>query len=208
MIEKIINYIKRIQNERITRKNSLDEIHKWMDAGKPIPPPSAYKQKVIKDFGKETRYKILVETGTYLGEMVYAQLNNFSKIYSIELAETLFKNAVTRFKKDMHVTILHGDSGKVLMNVMPQITQPAIFWLDGHYSGDITAKGDKECPVFEELKCIFNFFDYHHLLLIDDARLFVGANDYPSIDELSDFISTYRPQAILNVENDIIIVKT
>jgi len=38
--------------------------------------------------------------------------------------------------------------------------------------------------------------------------LFVGANDYPSIDELSDFISTYRPQAILNVENDIIIVKT
>ena len=56
--------------------------------------------------------------------------------------------------------------------------------------------------------CIFNFFDYHHLLLIDDARLFVGANDYPSIDELSDFISTYRPQAILNVENDIIIVKT
>jgi hypothetical protein len=50
---------------------------------------------------------------------------------------------------------VQGDSGKELPKIVTQLDTPAIFWLDGHYSAGITAKGDTECPIFEELEAIF-----------------------------------------------------
>ena len=50
-----------------------------------------------------------------------------------------------------------------------------------------TAKGSKFCPIYEELNAIFTSID-KHCLLIDDARLFNGADDYPTLDELKGFI--------------------
>jgi hypothetical protein len=44
----------------------------------------------------------------------------------------------------------------VLPLIIKDLNEPAIFWLDGHYSSGITAKGDKICPIFEELDSIFN----------------------------------------------------
>jgi protein-L-isoaspartate O-methyltransferase len=40
----------------------------------------------------------LIETGTYLGDMTYAQRKLFKQIYTIELSETLYKKAVDRLK--------------------------------------------------------------------------------------------------------------
>lgn len=79
-----------------------------------------------------------------------------------------------------------------------------MFWLDGHYSGEGTAKGDKETPILEELKCILNKNDYKHVILIDDARLFGNVCDYPSIDELNKFIISKDLDIDLVVDNDII----
>jgi len=38
--------------------------------GKPIPPPHIIKQKIIRTYAKTFKINILVETGTYLGDMV------------------------------------------------------------------------------------------------------------------------------------------
>jgi len=161
------------------------------------------KQKTIMLYQKKYRSEAFVETGTYLGDMVWAVKNIFKEIYSIELSEELFKNAVNRFKDYSNITILHGDSGKVLIDLIPKIKKEAIFWLDGHYSGGITAKGEKECPIYEELTAIFRS-DLKHILLIDDARLFNGTNDYPPITELSEFVSKHKPESKIKIENDII----
>lgn len=161
------------------------------------------KQKTIMLYQKKFNREVFVETGTYLGDMVWAVKNIFKEIYSIELSEELFKNAVNRFKDYSNITILHGDSGKVLIDLIPKIKKEAIFWLDGHYSGGITAKGEKECPIYEELTAIFRS-DLKHILLIDDARLFNGTNDYPPITELSEFVSKHKPESKIKIENDII----
>jgi hypothetical protein len=99
---------------------------------------------------------------------------------------------------------LQGDSGNVLNQVLAEISQPALFWLDGHYSEGITAKGEKECPIIEELSCIFKSKRLNHLILIDDARLFIGRNDYPTIQELTDFIFKECPNASVDVSDDMI----
>jgi hypothetical protein len=179
-------------------------IKNWEKAGKPAPPPHVVKQLSISNLQAEFKYSIFIETGTYLGEMIEAQMNNFSHIFSIELSERLYLDALNKFENNKNVTILQGDSGEVLVAVCAQLDQPAIFWLDGHYSAGITAKGKKQCPIYEELSAIFNANHLPHILLIDDARLFVGENDYPTISELSSFILSRRPLAKINCENDVI----
>ena len=137
--------------------------------------------------------------------MVFAMQNEFEKIYSIELSHLFFQKAKMRFKKYSNVTLLEGDSGKMLKELIPQITCPSLFWLDGHYSGGLTAKGDKECPVYEELANILSS-EIDHTILIDDARLFIGQNDYPTIQELEKFVLELKPGWSFTLEKDAIII--
>lgn len=164
------------------------------------------KQKLIEKTAADHGLHTLIETGTYLGDMVFAMQDRFDTIISIELSERFYQKAVRRFKGFKQVTLLQGDSGLVLQQTVPQLSGAALFWLDGHYSGGLTAKGEKECPVYEELAAILAS-SYPHVLLIDDARLFVGKNDYPTLEELTAFIHRYRPKATVHLENDAIIVK-
>jgi hypothetical protein len=192
----------------ILRKRKLmlqkKELLEWHYGGCEYPPPNAVKQITIAYYQTKYSIPILIETGTYLGDMVEAQKNRFSKIVTIELSEKLFNDAKKRFSKDGNITVIHGDSGKVLYEVLKNIKSPAIFWLDGHFSGGITAMGDKECPIFEEINAIFTTSNYNHILLIDDARLFVGQGGYPTIDELTKHIKTKNVKYQEEVKNDII----
>jgi hypothetical protein len=79
----------------------------------------------------------------------------------------------------------------------------ALFWLDGHYSGGLTAKGEKECPVYEELNSIFAS-PFQHFIFMDNARLFVGNNDYPTIAEMKDFVKLQKTSYYFSIENDCI----
>jgi hypothetical protein len=167
-------------------------------------PPHVFKQNVIFEFQKSSGLDILVETGTYRGDMVEAQKQFFRKIYSIELSMKLYQMAKKRFSKDKNVEIVQGDSGRMLSSIVTKLDKPAIFWLDGHYSGNITAKGEKECPVFEELDAIFNGKIKNHVLLIDDARCFIGQGDYPTIDDLTKYITDKNPAYKLEIKKDVL----
>jgi hypothetical protein len=102
------------------------------------------------------------------------------------------------------VTIVQGDSGKVLPNILLEVNEPVIFWLDGHYSAGITAKGEKECPIFEELDAIFSSKKFNHILLIDDARCFIGEGDYPTIAQLTKYVNSKNEMYQVEVKHDII----
>ncbi len=182
------------------------EVFQWKRNGRPIPPPHRVKQLIIEYYQKKYDINILVETGTCFGDMVYAQLNNFKKIYSIELGDELWKNAVKRFEKYKHISILHGDSGVLMRDLILNINERAIFWLDGHYSAGVTAKGNKESPILEELNSIF-ISSINHILLIDDARCFNGTGDYPTIEELINYIKINRKESKIEIKDDCIIVE-
>jgi hypothetical protein len=180
------------------------EYKKWEQKGKPAPPPHLLKQKVIKEYAHKLGYSVLVETGTYLGEMVEAQKLNFNHIISIELSQELYLFAKKRFQKNNRIKILNGDSGKILIQVVDKLEEPAIFWLDGHYSSGVTAKGDLECPIYGELTGILSKSKFNNTILIDDARCFIGENDYPTLDELTRFINKLNSSYKIEVKDDII----
>lgn len=117
---------------------------------------------------------ILVETGTYHGDGIQSNILDFEEIHSIELHPEHCRNAQKRFKEYYHVHVHEGDSATVMASLVETIKEPAIFYLDAHYSGGNTAYGivpeEKGCPVLRELE-ILGKRQYDDIVVVDDMRL-------------------------------------
>ena len=169
-----------------------------------IPPPHHAKRQIVKRYAQQYDIHTLVETGTYTGDMIQAIKGDFKHIYSIELGQDLHEKAKQKFAKYQHIHFFQGDSAQVLPEVLKHIHEPSIFWLDGHYSEGITAQGDKDTPIVEELEHIFNHAIKNHVILIDDARCFDGTHDYPKVSEILQRMMDVHPDWVFELRNDII----
>ena len=136
--------------------------------------------------------------------MVNAMKGEFDEIVSIELDEKLSEMARSRFAHYGHISIIQGDSAKILPKLLLDRKNPCLFWLDGHYSGGITAKGATETPIVQEPLEILRHSVNRHVVLVDDARKFNGERDYPTLSEIRLLVSEQRPNCKFEVENDII----
>ncbi len=180
-------------------------VRKWERQNRPLPPPHQVKQAVVEEYRQRFNCPVLVETGTFRGDMVEALMRNFKRVYSIELSQEFYEKACYRFRHHPNVSLLQGDSGEVLPRIMRELKQPAVFWLDGHYSSGDTARGSKDCPIYEELDAIMvPGAQLAHVLLIDDARCFVGEGDYPTIPDLTRYIQAKHSRYQVEVKDDII----
>ncbi len=179
------------------------ELSAWRASGSPVPPPHFYKKRLVISFAEKFQLKNLVETGTYRGDMIEACRTRFKKIYSIEIDAELWRQANERFVKYPHVNILQGDSAEVLPQILQKIEGPCVFWLDGHYSGGVTGKGERETPIVSELGHIRRQ-NQPDVILIDDARLFNGTHDYPDINELRAKVLELWPENVFEVSDDVI----
>ena len=101
--------------------------------GCPVPPPSVVKHETVKTCAQRFSLDTLIETGTYLGEMVRATKHTFQRIISIEINETLARKAQKKFSRYSHITIIQGDSSHVIKKVLDEVQKPCLFWLDSHY---------------------------------------------------------------------------
>lgn len=176
-------------------------------------PEYSEKRAIILSYRQKYGSNIFLETGTLFGDTVQALLGQFKKLYSIELSEELAARAKKRFEASPEVTIIQGDSGNEIEKIVKNISEPILFWLDGHYSGDFvhknelikTAKGALNTPIERELDVILES-GLPHIILIDDAREFNGKHDYPTIGQLKHILKKNKKsiQYTLSVERDII----
>ena len=174
----------------------------WLKQGKQGSSPYIKKWAVIKNLAKENNLRTFVETGSHYGETTAAVAKDFERVITVELCDDLYTQVKKRFSGDAHVSVLRGDSAKVLPEVLRTVNEPSLFWLDSHYTGGITARGEKETPIKEELESILSHKVKGHTILIGDARCFTGANDYPTIEELREMIQ--ETNYTLSVEGDVV----
>jgi len=126
--------------------------------------------------------KTLVETGTHMGNgIIEAQKYPFNKIISIEIIENQVKKLKEKFKSDLRVTILCGNSYDCLNNILPTIKNDIVFWLDAHFPGadlnvaSYTSEKNDEIrlPLEKELQLIKKLRPaYKDLILFDDLFLY------------------------------------
>ena len=179
-------------------------LREWQRDGRPVPPPHAFKVDTLIAYGREYGLQNLIETGTCQGDTVNVVRHHFSQVYSIELSPELHAAAMRRFAAAGNVSLILGDSSVELRRLTDRLQEPALFWLDGHYSAGVTAKGSKETPILDELATLFDRSAFSDVIIIDDARCFGRDPDYPSLAELEAFVRSRRPDLRMTVADDLI----
>lgn len=170
----------------------------------PEPSDPTVKQVTVARLGRGTT--CFIETGTYKGDMIEAQRENFEHIATIELDDDLFATAKERFAPHPHISVLHGDSGRVLPEAIKLCPGSTTFWLDGHYSGGVTAGTNSDVPILDELAIIAARKDPRDVILIDDARLFGWRRGYPRISKVRAIAEKFWPDHAFRVESDMICI--
>lgn len=151
---------------------------------------------------------VFVETGTFHGDSVQVAKPYFKQIYSIEFSLEYYQEAQRKYQDDLSVSIINGDSGLVLADLMTKLkTRATVFWLDTH-SGMRVKNTEKSthCVLLTELKAIVHLNE-DSLIIVNDARSFLSTpqasheiSRWPSFNEVSSAL-----QALSQV-HDIIII--
>jgi len=204
-IQKAVNRLKLTDSfYRYRLMTQRRRYREWLRGGKPLPPPHIVKQETVRAYAHVFDIAVLVETGTYLGEMIEAMREGFDEIYSIELGFDLARNAQRRFALHKNITILQGNSADILRHLLPQITRPAVFWLDAHYSGGTTADDGPGSPLETELSLVLSHpLHQRHVVLVDDARYLGHEPGYPPLRRIRE-IASAAGLRICEVRNDIL----
>jgi hypothetical protein len=174
----------------------------WKLRGEPVRSPHLLKQRTVQEYAERYHLRVLVETGTYYGEMVAAMKNRFDAIYSVEFDSALAQRAQKKFARWPHIHVLHGDSQQVVPEILRTIEKSALFWLDAGYYGWAGMQGEKQ-RLTSELEAILGH-RLQHVILMDDARGLNGQNGAPTVEELKRRLQTEFPGRTVEVKHDIL----
>lgn len=177
----------------------------WVMFGRDKADNHLYKMKRIKNLAQIYSCSSFIETGTFYGQTTSFASRIFKSVISIEIYEPLFKLNVEHFKNVNNVSILLGDSLLRLPDAINSSSGSVLFWLDGHYSGDGTGKGEATSPILGELDIIKTSHIKAGVIVIDDLRLFTGKAGYPTIFETLTKLHTIDPDGSITIDRDALV---
>jgi hypothetical protein len=175
----------------------------WKLRGEPVRSPHLVKQRAVREYADRFGLRVLVEAGTYYGEMVAAMKNRFDEIYSVEYDHALAARAQKKFSRSPHIHIVEGDSQKAIPEIVSSLKQPALFWLDAGYYGWAGLQGAKD-RLTTELEAILVDTRFPHVILMDDARGLSGQNGAPTVEQLKQRLDAKFPGHGMEVKHDIL----
>lgn len=169
------------------------------------PSISLRKQRLVRKYARRHRLRVFVETGTFQADMVYGLRASFARLVTIELDKGLHAKAAERMRPWPHVEVLQGDSGEMLRQVLKSLDEPAVFFLDAHYSGGITASGTRLTPILDEVAAVLGHGVQGHVILVDDAWWHDGSDGKPTEAEIEKVVRRLRPQGRIRRLGEIMI---
>lgn len=113
----------------------------------------------------------VVETGTLFGSTTIVFSSLFDEVHTIEIDNSLFTKANTRFQTFPNVKCHLGSSEKVFKELLPTLKgKRALFYLDAHWQN--------HWPLLEELEEISKTHKDNCIIVIDDFKV-PGRRDIP-----------------------------
>lgn len=160
----------------------------------PINLHSYAKFLALRRLKERTGAQCFIETGTYRGVTTARCAPLFSKIVTIELDETLARNAAEALAAFRHIEVIQGDAVQHLDRILArdEMSQVEVF-LDGHFSGGITARGDIPEPAILELELLNQHVTKIAGIIIDDFRLFGTEPGFPTKAQLVSAVESLFP---------------
>lgn len=137
--------------------------------------------------------------------MVDAVKNDFDQIFSVEFDPKLAQAAKALFSGLSRVHVLEGSSEILIPEVLAQLTQPALFWLDAGYCAWNGNFADSS-RLLTEVTAILSHSVKAHVVLIDDVVPFSGIDGTPDVRELAQHINNQFPSRTVTVDTGILVI--
>jgi hypothetical protein len=181
----------------------------WLfDRGLGAHPSQHAKQRHLFALMRERGHDTFIETGTYLGETTAYFAPRARRVVSIEIEPALHARAARRFADTPNVEILLGDGKDIVPRLVGELQGPCLIWLDGHFSGGITGRGELEEPAVEILRRIGEQAPPRGMtIVVDDLRLFGSNPAAPGLGALVDATREAFPDAQLTAELDALVIR-
>lgn len=175
---------------------------------------------IISEFLKEIQINTLVELGTAGGASAKEAAKHFKEVITIELNENRPEYDVSL----VNIKWLIGNTIDILPGLVNGFIkykedykseddhEYVLFFVDSHFDGDKPAGSkNKDCYLLEELE-IISRYSQDAIVIIDDARLFMGnppqpndASQWPSIQSIFKLFSEKYPYHFTTIIDDYII---
>lgn len=166
-------------------------------------------KEIVLEFKKAGGYRNFIETGTFQGGSSFWAAAHFDQVYTIEIDPAISRQTASKPDCPANIEFLVGNSKDVLPQLVQRVTEPSVFWLDGHWCNKSEVGKDMECPILDEIKALKTFGD--SVILIDDARAFLGPlppphdqSQWPRIDTLFLLLKDQFPQNFVTIADDVI----
>lgn len=180
----------------------------WFHGDHLVSPPAIAKQRHLLNTFKSRNHRIFVEAGTYKGQTTAFFIPHADQVISVELHDGLFAAAQKRFALQPNVTLVHGDSLVEIPKIVANCSSAPLVFLDGHFSGAGTAKGQEMEPAESTLGRLADVAPAGTTIVIDDLRLFgSGLSGFPQLDMITASARAAFPDAVIRTGLDSIVVE-
>ena len=127
--------------------------------------------------------RLAIETGTSRGQTAQVLAQCFERVITIERSLDLAREAASSVRAaspSSRVSVVCGNSADLLFTLLPQIKEPAVFWLDSHWFPLVGVDSRPQCSILRELEAIRAWrFHQDSIVLVDDMHLFDQVPDLP-----------------------------
>lgn len=145
--------------------------------------PLPERAQVILDYARRYDLRLFIETGSGDGYTTDIVAPHFDRVFTIEVSPSKYYGVWGALLHHANVLPILGDSADVLPHLVGHLSEPAVYWLDGHYDGGDGGRGKEDTPVRSELFTIFASPRARpNVILVDDARLFGTDPAYPDME--------------------------
>jgi hypothetical protein len=134
--------------------------------------------ELVLPLAKHFEVKEFIETGTYYGKAATWATSFFPHVITVEYSREIYEANLATYAGVENIDFRFGDSRAALLEIVPQLTGSAMFWLDSHWSGAETYGENDQCPLLDELR-IIGESPHPQFIFVDDARLFTSPPPLP-----------------------------
>lgn len=193
-------------------KDSLEpsprvSVRGWLRGDSLVAPTARAKQRHLAKLVEDRGHRIFVEAGTYRGATTAFFAQRVDRVISVELHDGLYAAARQRFSRQPNVTLIKGDSLVEIPKAVAACESPPLVFLDGHFSGPGTAKGELVEPAELTLRGLAEVAPPGTTVVVDDLRLFGSRPNFPELDAVTAAARAAFPTAKIHTGLDSIVIE-
>src|SRR6266705_117302 len=136
---------------------------------------------ILEDPAVLVQPRVFVELGTFEGRMAAMATQWFPSVYTVEMSPVYYAKARMNYP-DLGIHFYHGDSRRVLPNIVAHVREPIVFYHDAHWWPHPNVADS--FPLWDDLRTMATH-KYADIVIVDEVHRFGAQKPTPHWAEVS-----------------------